>query len=59
MSIALMGFAASFIAQLLHRHRWIAYVGLIIILYVALKMMYDGAVGIWPEYSFTALFGGA
>ena len=59
MSIALMGFAASFIAQLLHRHRWIAYVGLVIILYVALKMMYDGAIGIWPEYSFTALFGGA
>lgn len=59
MSIALMGFAASFIARLLHRHRWIAYVGLIIIFYVALKMMYDGAIGIWPEYSFTALFGGA
>jgi YjbE family integral membrane protein len=59
MSIALMGFAASFIARLLHRHRWIAYVGLVIILYVALKMMYDGAVGIWPEYSFGALFGGA
>lgn len=59
LSIALMGFAASFIARLLHRHRWIAYVGLVIIFYVALKMMYDGAIGIWPEYSFTALFGGA
>lgn len=58
LSIALMGFAASFIARLLHRHRWIAYVGLVIIFYVALKMMYDGAIGIWPEYSFTALFGG-
>lgn len=59
MSIALMGFAASFIARLLHRHRWIAYVGLIIIFYVALKMMYDGAIGIWPQYSLEALFGGA
>ncbi len=58
MSIALMGFAATFIARLLHKHRWIAYVGLIIIFYVALKMMYDGAVGVWPEYSFTALTGG-
>jgi len=58
MSIALMGFAATFIARLLHRHRWIAYVGLLIILYVSLKMMYDGAVGVWPEYSFTALTGG-
>lgn len=42
LSIALMGLAASFIAQLLNRHRWIAYVGLAIILYVALKMMWEG-----------------
>jgi YjbE family integral membrane protein len=43
LSIALMGIAASFIARLLHRHRWIAYVGLVIILYVSLKMIWDGA----------------
>jgi YjbE family integral membrane protein len=43
LSIALMGFAASFIARLLHRHRWIAYVGLAIILYVAVEMIYRGA----------------
>ena len=42
LSIALMGIAASFIARLLQKHRWIAYVGLAIILYVALKMMWDG-----------------
>ncbi len=54
MSIALMGFAATFIARLLHKHRWIAYIGLLVILYVALKMMYDGAAGIWPEI---AIFG--
>ncbi|MDX5401613.1 MAG: TerC family protein [Rhodobacterales bacterium] len=42
LSIALMGLAASWIAQLLNRHRWIAYVGLLIILYVALKMMWEG-----------------
>ncbi len=47
LSIALMGFAASFIAGLLHKHRWIAYVGLAIILYVALKMMYEGALEVW------------
>ncbi|MET0867351.1 MAG: TerC family protein, partial [Pseudorhodoplanes sp.] len=35
LSIALMGIAASFVAKLLNRHRWIAYVGLAIILYVA------------------------
>ncbi|TJW34677.1 MAG: TerC family protein, partial [Mesorhizobium sp.] len=34
LSIALMGLAASFIARLLHRYRWIAYIGLLIILYV-------------------------
>lgn len=45
LSIALMGLAASFIAQLLNKHRWIAYVGLAIILYVALKMMWEG----WHE----------
>jgi YjbE family integral membrane protein len=48
LSIALMGFAASFIARLLQRHHWIAYVGLAIILYVALEMIYRGALELWP-----------
>ena len=43
LSIALMGLAANYIANLLQRHRWIAYVGLAIILYVALEMCYRGA----------------
>ena len=38
-----MGLAATFIAKLLHKHRWIAYVGLLIILYVAVDMIYRGA----------------
>ena len=42
MSIALMGVAASWIARLLHRFRWIGYVGLLIVLYVALHMMWEG-----------------
>jgi len=42
LSIALMGIAASFIARLLQRHRWIAYVGLAVILYVSLEMIYRG-----------------
>jgi predicted tellurium resistance membrane protein TerC len=45
LSIAMMGFMASFIAKLLSKHRWIAYVGLAIIVYVALKMMWEG----WHE----------
>ena len=49
LSIALMGLAASFIAKLLQKHRWIAYVGLAIILYVALEMIYRGVLEVWPQ----------
>ena len=45
LSIALMGIAANFIARLLQNHRWIAYVGLAVILYVAVEMIYRG----WNE----------
>jgi len=45
LSIAMMGLAASYIANLLNKYRWIAYIGLLIILYVALKMMWEG----WHE----------
>ncbi|TGR39059.1 TerC family protein, partial [Mesorhizobium sp. M1C.F.Ca.ET.195.01.1.1] len=50
LSIALMGFAASFVARLLHKYRWIAYIGLVIILYVAVKMLLDGAVQQFPDH---------
>jgi YjbE family integral membrane protein len=43
LSVALMGLAANLVAKLLNRHRWIAYVGLAIILYVAVRMIWDGA----------------
>jgi YjbE family integral membrane protein len=46
LSIVLMGVAADFIARLLQRRRWIAYVGLAIILYVAGDMIWRGAVEI-------------
>jgi YjbE family integral membrane protein len=48
LSIALMGLAASMIARLLHRHRWIAYIGLLVILYVALDMIFRGVLELWP-----------
>lgn len=48
LSIALMGLAANFIARLLKRHHWIAYVGLVIILYVAADMIWRGALEVWP-----------
>ena len=46
-SVALMGFATSLVARLLHRYRWIGYVGLLIILYIALDMIYRGAMDVW------------
>jgi YjbE family integral membrane protein len=49
LSIALMGFAANFIANLLQKHRWIAYIGLFIILYVAFDMCYRGAQEVWQN----------
>ena len=48
LSIALMGVAASFIANLLQKFRWIAYVGLVIILYVAGEMIYRGTMEVLP-----------
>ena len=42
LSVAFMGLAAAVIARLLARFHWIAYVGLAIILYVALRMIFDG-----------------
>ena len=42
LSVALMGLASTFVARIIGRYRWIAYVGVALILYVALKMMYDG-----------------
>jgi YjbE family integral membrane protein len=48
LSIGLMGLAASFIARLLQKHRWVAYVGLVIIVYVAFDMTWRGAVEVLP-----------
>ena len=42
LSVALMAFAATLVARLLEKHRWIAYAGLAIILYVALSMIWSG-----------------
>jgi predicted tellurium resistance membrane protein TerC len=42
LSIALMGIAATWIASLLQRHRWLGFLGLAIVLYVALHMIWQG-----------------
>jgi len=43
LSITLMGVAASWIARLLHRFRWIGYIGLAIVVYVAAHMIWEGS----------------
>ena len=47
LSIALMAVAAQLIARLIDRHRWIAYVGLVIVLFVAAKMIYEGSLEVF------------
>jgi YjbE family integral membrane protein len=42
LSVVLMGVASAFIARLLNRFRWIAWLGLAVILYVAVRMVYEG-----------------
>ena len=42
LSVGLMGLAAGLIARLLERYRWVAWVGLLIVLYVALNMIWHG-----------------
>lgn len=42
LSIALMGVAATYIAKLLHKYPWIGYVGLAIVLFVAVRMIWEG-----------------
>jgi YjbE family integral membrane protein len=42
LSIALMALAANFVASLLERHRWLAYLGVAVVAYVALDMIWRG-----------------
>ncbi|GAA4771630.1 TerC family protein [Stakelama sediminis] len=56
LSVALMGLAANFIARIIDRHRWIGYIGLAVILYVAFKMIYDGWIGSHGTEGLVTLF---
>src|ERR1043165_1505242 len=48
LSVLLMGIAANFIAPYIERYRWIAWGGLLVILWVAAKMIYEGAGHVAP-----------
>ncbi len=51
-AVALMGLAANVIAKYIERYRWIAYVGLVVIIYVAGKMMWEGWKDVAPALGF-------
>ncbi|MGU9958045.1 MAG: YjbE family putative metal transport protein, partial [Arenicellales bacterium WSBS_2016_MAG_OTU3] len=53
LSVAFMGAAASLIARILQNHAWIAYAGLLVILYVALSMVWEGSHQILEYYANT------
>ncbi len=55
LSIALMGMAAAFIAKLLNKHHWIAYIGLGIILFVAVKMIFNGLEEVFEQLAAPAM----
>jgi predicted tellurium resistance membrane protein TerC len=44
-SVLFMGLAANYVARLIKRYHWINYIGLVVILYVAGSMIYEGRVG--------------
>jgi len=52
LSIVLMGAAATIIARLLGRYRWLAWIGLVVIVYVAAQMIWEGAVQIEEAIAF-------
>src|SRR3954452_10618547 len=49
LSVTLMGLAANLVAKLVQRFKWIAWIGLLLILYVALNMIWDGAHELGPH----------
>ncbi len=49
-SVVMMAVAASLIARLLERFRWIAWVGLLIVLFVACKLIWEGGDDIWHHW---------
>ncbi|HEV2079150.1 MAG TPA: TerC family protein [Allosphingosinicella sp.] len=55
LAVALMGVAANILAKYIERYRWIAWIGLAVIVYVAFKMVYEGYID--PDVGLGTLFG--
>jgi YjbE family integral membrane protein len=49
-AVAMMGVAANILAKYIERYKWIAWVGLLVILYVAIKMIWDGWHDVHPHF---------
>jgi YjbE family integral membrane protein len=54
LSVVLMGVASNFVAKLLNRFKWIGWIGLAIIVYVALDMIWNGGEQLLTLYNHTA-----
>jgi len=48
LSVVLMGVAATFIAKVIEKHRWIAFVGIVIIVFAGARMVWEGGHIVWP-----------
>jgi YjbE family integral membrane protein len=61
LSVILMGLAASLIARIIHKYRWIAVVGIVIILFAGVRMVWEDAHNFYPDYvpAIPSFLGGA
>ncbi|MGH6952083.1 MAG: YjbE family putative metal transport protein [Vitreimonas sp.] len=61
LSVVLMGVAASLIARIIHKHRWIAVLGIVIIVFAGVRMVWEDAHNFWPLYvpAIPSFLGGA
>ncbi len=50
LAVALMGLAASVIARVIHKYTWIAYVGIVIIVFAGLRMIWEDSHHFFPAY---------
>ncbi len=59
LSISITGLAATLIARLLNRFRWIGYAGMVVVFYVALHMIWDGARTVAIDLNMTRIYNNA
>ena len=50
LAVMLMGIAASLIARIIHKHQWVAVVGIVIIVFTAIRMIWEDAHHFLPAY---------